>query len=235
MRSIKKFATADIGPRAVADRTFRFCLSSSRVDLVGDSLSVEGWDLDAYRKNPIVLYNHSTDKPIGRCTGLEVVGQKLYGNICFAPASVNEFADQIYRMVANSFIKAVSVGFVPIRGDYASEPGRHINYSAMRLLEVSVCPLPANPDALIVASMRRKGIDTERFLTLTTSGTIVSTPIDPVERQIQDIRAKARQDYERTQRLARAALEETDNHIRSIRAKARTEYLLNHNEDIRHG
>jgi hypothetical protein len=39
-------------------RTLTFTISSAAVDRMGDTIKVDGWKLDAYRKNPVVLWGH---------------------------------------------------------------------------------------------------------------------------------------------------------------------------------
>jgi hypothetical protein len=57
------------------------------------------------------------------------------------------------------FLSAVSVGFAPVKYAFSDEPGRSfgIDFLQQELLEFSVCPVPANPEALIEA--RSAGID----------------------------------------------------------------------------
>ena len=49
--------------------------STADFDRAGDSISAEAWQkggLKNFEKNPIILFNHDYDKPIGRATGLKV-------------------------------------------------------------------------------------------------------------------------------------------------------------------
>ena len=85
----------------------------------------------------------------------------MLGDIEFAPPETYAFADTIYRLVLGKFLRAVSVGFLPTRYAFVEndpERGFGIDFLEQSLLEISVCPVPANPNALQEA--RRKGIDT---------------------------------------------------------------------------
>jgi len=37
-------------------RSLNFTISSARVDRMGDTVSMDGWHLEEYRKNPVVLW-----------------------------------------------------------------------------------------------------------------------------------------------------------------------------------
>lgn len=143
-------------------RAVRFCFSDNSVDRVGDTIAAEGWVTDAFMKNPVALWAHdSFSPPIGKASNLAVENGRLMGDIEFMPAEVYGFADTIYRMVLGKYLNAVSVGFVPIKYQFVeNDPSRGwgIDFLEQELLEISVCPVPANANAL--AEARAKGIDT---------------------------------------------------------------------------
>jgi HK97 family phage prohead protease len=157
------FRTVSAVPKAVEgeERTFRFIFSDGSIDRMGDSIDAKGWDTDDFQKNPVALWAHdSSAPPIGRASNVSIDGKKLIGDITFAGPDVYPFADTIYRLVAGKFLNAVSVGFMPIRYEFVEEDDRPwgIDFKEQELLEISVCPVPANPNALGAA--RAKGIDT---------------------------------------------------------------------------
>ena len=48
--------------------------STADFDRAGDSISAEAWQkggLKNFEKNPIILFNHDYDRPIGRATGMK--------------------------------------------------------------------------------------------------------------------------------------------------------------------
>lgn len=145
----------------VATRTVRFVFSDGSVDLAGDTIEPDGWDLSGFKDNPVALFSHmSWEPPIGKALNVAVVGTKLMGDIQFAEADVYPFADTIYRLIQGKYLRAVSVGFVPLEWNYVNDADRYgIDFLRQRLLEISVCSIPCNPNALSEA--RSKGIDTE--------------------------------------------------------------------------
>jgi len=150
--SITKFAT---DPEAAANsRKIRFTFSDATVDLAGDKIDPAGWDLKQFKQNPVALWAHQSDlPPIGRASNVTVQNGKLVGDIEFASADVYPTADTIYRLVRGGFLKAVSVGFKPLDWAFSSDKGRPngIDFKRQLLLEISVCPVPCNPNSLAEA------------------------------------------------------------------------------------
>jgi HK97 family phage prohead protease len=133
-------------------RVVRFVLSDSTVDRMGDSISAAGWELDAYRRNPVVLWAHDANQPpIGKMTSVFISGDRLIGDVQFASPETYEFADQIYRLITAGFIKAGSVGFIPIDYKFSDKRAGGIDFKSQELLEFSIVPVPANANALIEA------------------------------------------------------------------------------------
>lgn len=156
-----KFATNEAETVDGATRTKRFTFSDATVDHAGDSVDPKGWDLGVFNSNPVALFAHmSWDPPIGRASNVGISGGKLKGDIEFAAPEVYEFADTIFRLVDNKFLKATSVGFLPKEYTFTSDKERPygIDFKKQLLLEISVCPVPCNPNALSEA--RSLGIDT---------------------------------------------------------------------------
>jgi HK97 family phage prohead protease len=149
-------------PKVYADgRKIRFCFSDGSIDRMGDTISPFGWDLSDFKRNPVALWSHdSTAPPIGRASNIAVEGNRLMGDIEFADVETYSFADTIYRLLVGKFLQAVSVGFLPTEFAFANDPDRGggIDFKKQQLLEISVCPVPANAGAL--AEARAKGFDT---------------------------------------------------------------------------
>lgn len=147
-------------------RTRRFIFSDGSVDRMGDTIDPDGWDLTSFTPNPVALWAHDSSAPsIGRASDVAVEGARLMGDITFADADTYPFADTIYRLIQGDFLNAVSVGFLPLEYVFVEGPERPwgIDFKRQELLEISVCPIPANPNALGAA--RAKGIDTRPLIT----------------------------------------------------------------------
>lgn len=158
---VLRLAAGEPADVAGKPRTKRFVFSDGSVDRVGDTVDPAGWELDNFTRNSVALWAHdSFSPPIGRAANVGIAGAKLVGDIEFAPPETYAFADTIYRLVDGGYIKAVSVGFMPIEWSFANDKDRPwgIDYKRQDLYEISVCPVPCNANALIEA--RSKGIDT---------------------------------------------------------------------------
>jgi phage head maturation protease len=76
-----------------------------------------------------------------------MVGDELVGTIEFASAALNPQAESVYQMLCAGLLNSCSVGFRPLAEPKSNSKGG-LDYGEVELMEISVCPLPANPDAL---------------------------------------------------------------------------------------
>lgn len=140
--------TSRRGPVDAKSRTVTFILTNAVQDRAGDTVAMSGWKLDNYLRNPVILWGHDHDEPaIGRMSRLAVEGDSLVGDVQFADADTNPFADTIFRLVEGGFISAGSVGFIPLKWSYR-ENDRGIDWLEQELIEYSICNVPMNPTAL---------------------------------------------------------------------------------------
>lgn len=143
---------------ATENRSIRFVASDESVDRYGDIIRAKGWDLTAFKKNPVLLFGHkSSALPIGKVTNVEVVKKELVADCEFMPEGMSAFADEVWRAVDGGFLNASSVGFLPtavpnpIWEDKDQTRLTGFEFIGQELLELSVVPVPANPQALAVA------------------------------------------------------------------------------------
>lgn len=159
--TVVRLAVADPEVGTEESRKIRFVFSDGSIDRAGDSIDPAGWQTETFVKNPVALWAHdSFSPPIGRASGVGPFGSKLMGDIEFMSADISPFADSIYRMIKAGYVKAVSVGFIPLSWCFSKDKDRPygIDFTKQELLEISVCPVPCNPNALQEA--KAEGIDT---------------------------------------------------------------------------
>jgi len=154
-------------------KTYRFTISTPSVDRMGDTIAIDGWHLDAYRKNPVVLWGHFAGSlPIGRATAVYVEGNRLIAEMRF---SQTEEARAVQAQVDEGVLRATSVGFAPLKFSFARDSKRPlgIDFVEQELLEFSVVSVPANPEALLMGNKaapqnarERARLRRERDLTL---------------------------------------------------------------------
>jgi HK97 family phage prohead protease len=157
----KQFACVDIKAVENEDRTLDFIVSTAAVDRMNDRIMVDGWNLDPFKANPVVLFGHDGgEPPVAKATNIGVVGDNLVARAEFTSKDLYPFGDMIYRMYLEGFMRATSVGFIPKEFDFTEDESRGggFDFTQQELLEFSAVPVPANPEALIQA--RSMGIDT---------------------------------------------------------------------------
>lgn len=135
------------------DGSVSFVVSTSAPDRYGDIVEQSGWDTSAYEKNPVLLWAHSyTTPPVGKVGRLDKTGNLTARDVTFTSPEQHPFGAQVGEMVRAGFLNAVSVGFLPLEWEEVRSPeGTLTGYRFVRqeLLEVSIVPVPANPQALI--------------------------------------------------------------------------------------
>ena len=113
--------------------------------------------------NPVALWAHdSSAPPIGGARNVGVEGDRLLGDIEFAPPETYAFADTIYRLVLGKFLRAVSVGFLPTRYAFVeNDPDRGFGHRLPGTSPPGNQRLPgAGQPERAGNEARRKGIDT---------------------------------------------------------------------------
>lgn len=134
-------------------RSARFVASTEAVDSYGEIVK-QNWNLARYKANPIVLYNHQrngTTLPIGTAE-TEMVGGKLECVITFASEKASPLAENVWNLVLEKVLRAVSVGFRPLDMRLEMHNGEEVFVlDNNELYEISVTPIGANPEALAKA------------------------------------------------------------------------------------
>src|SRR5262245_35784536 len=90
----KQFASAvkDLG-----GRIREFVISTGGLDRDNDRIRVDGWHLDNYRRNGVVLWAHDySGLPIGKCLDIRRSGDKLIATAEFAD---HDFANTVLRLI----------------------------------------------------------------------------------------------------------------------------------------
>lgn len=146
--TVKRFVVSHVLTPNV-DRPLTFVASDETVDRMGDVVRTDGWDLAAYKRNPVFLWAHDYGRtPIGRSEWIGVEGTRLLATVEFAPT---EFAKEVEVLYRQRFLRAVSVGFRAKAFTFRKGPRgtiEGVEYTKQELLEISAVPVPANPQAL---------------------------------------------------------------------------------------
>ena len=118
--------------------------STNALDRAGDIINADAWTkggLDNFKNNPIILFNHNYDKPIGRAKDLSVTDGGLD-----ITARISKSAGEIKDLIKDGVLGAFSVGFKVKDAEYMTETDGYKIKDA-ELFEVSVVSVPCNQGA----------------------------------------------------------------------------------------
>ena len=118
--------------------------STADFDRAGDSISADAWTkggLNNFEKNPIILFNHDYNRPIGRATTVKATEKGLE-----LTAKISKAANDVAELVKDGVLGAFSVGFRVKDADYIEETDG-LRIKDAELFEVSVVSVPCNQTA----------------------------------------------------------------------------------------
>ena len=126
-------------------------------DRAGDVVTAEAWakGVENFRKNPVMLYQHKHDCPIGRIEKITVDKKGI-----FVEGAVSEAAEKthgVQTLIRDGALKSFSVGFRVKDGKYNREDDSMM-ITDVELLEISVVSVPCNQDSLFSI---RKSFDSD--------------------------------------------------------------------------
>jgi len=197
--------------------TVEFIASDETLDCYGEIVRVNGWKFDQFAKNAPFVDSHdysSITKLLGQVVSWRIESNQLVETVRYS-REPGTLADWAFKMVRDKFLKAVSVGFVPVRmaskwdGDQsgylaqiadlkldAQTAGKlRAVYVEQQQIELSQCVIGANPNAL--AKAYKAGCLTEQDLDQF-SNLIATVKTAPSTTRPADV--------ERARRRARAAI-----------------------------
>lgn len=147
---------------------FTATVTTATIDRDGEVVIPQGMNATEYESNPVLFWNHDYNLPVGKCVALKRGADGIVGEFTLAerPADFEGsfFPDFVRALVGQGVVKGVSIGYTPEEGGTRRATvddrkrygdGVHTVFSKWKLLEISVAPLQANPDALVSAV--RKG------------------------------------------------------------------------------
>lgn len=120
------------------------CISDELPDRAGDVVYQDGIDNKEYMANPVVLDAHNYEKEsVGKCLKLYRQGNQTRAQTQFAPTDEGK---KYYALYKDGFMKAFSIGFIPL--EYSPNKSEGYDILKSSLLEYSVVSVPCNPRAL---------------------------------------------------------------------------------------
>jgi HK97 family phage prohead protease len=118
--------------------------STNHSDRAGDVITPDAWSkggLENFKNNPVILFNHDYNRPIGRATGVKITDTGLE-----LEAKISKAAKDVCDLVKDGVLGAFSVGFKCKDADYIEETDG-LKIKDAELFEVSVVTVPCNQAA----------------------------------------------------------------------------------------
>lgn len=160
-------------------------VSNSGTDRHGERILAEGIDLSQIKRNPVLLWGHDyMGLPIGQIKRI----WKSAGNVMAKiklDYDIYDFADKVYKMIQRGTINAVSIGgIIKEMGDDG------LTIKKLEMVELSVVPVGAHPDALVTAKALGVNKDEveksyQQFLQKSLSDKFTSVEPDEIENIIK--------------------------------------------------
>jgi HK97 family phage prohead protease len=128
-------------------RSVEAVLSSETIDGHGEIVDQASWKLERFKRNPVLLYMHSSYSPIGHVEQIRVADGQLSGVVVFATTAL---ADEVFTLFRDGAMRAFSVGFRVGKIEEVVVGGRKVRKLLdCELMEVSAVSIPSNPDAIV--------------------------------------------------------------------------------------
>ncbi len=145
-----RFYSAGLEP--LGERTVGVVASTEQLGRDNLIVNTGGIDLAPYRKNPIVLWSHLPESPVGVTTAIGVSNNRLMARIEFAPAGISALADEVCSLVKGNVVKGISIGFETREVEPINPKDRSagVRIKSCELMEISFCAIPAVRDAVVV-------------------------------------------------------------------------------------
>lgn len=139
--------------------TIRGIFSTGDVDRHGEKIEQQGWRLEEYKKNPVILFAHDQWQPaVGKCVEIFInAAGQLEGVIQFAVEEY-ELAKTLFNLYKGGFMSAFSVGFRNEKYEVDQE-NDVIILKENTMFEISCVNVPANAMALA----KSHGIDMSKI------------------------------------------------------------------------
>jgi HK97 family phage prohead protease len=134
-------------------------VSTRRMDRDFEIVEPSGIELDDYRLNPIVLFGHDHDRPVGKALWVKADQDGLIAKTQYVTRPDGYqgewLPDFVWGMVQQNVLTGKSIGFLPLEvrepepAEVGAQPSLQAVITRSLLLEYSVVSVPANPAALV--------------------------------------------------------------------------------------
>lgn len=160
-------------------KTKSFILTDESVNTYGFRILMSGGDLEQFRRNPVMFYNHNDwETPIGRWENIRLEDGKLLADPVFDMDDEN--AKKIAGKVDRGFLRAASIGLRIIEKSESPElilqGQKYPTVTKWQLREASVVTIGANHNALRLYDVNDKLMSDEQIFKLFDNTAVVTPP-----------------------------------------------------------
>lgn len=142
--------------RQTDDNSLWMVANTGTVDLDGEVVVPSGADDSYFKKHGPIFYDHRWDEPpVAKLRSATLVGDSRWE--CHVGFNALPFSKDVMYLVKEGFITGCSVGFVPLeygpptKEETAKYGPHNRTVRKWKWLELSITPMPCNPDAVIRA------------------------------------------------------------------------------------
>ena len=114
------------------------------IDSYSTTFVPTAYDLTSYKLNPVILYQHNPDNPIGKCLELKITDQGLY----IEAAIYKDINEAVFNAIKNGVLNGFSIG-IDIQADEYSEVLDAWVVTRGELIEISLVTIPSNPKSVV--------------------------------------------------------------------------------------
>lgn len=185
-------AVFEPGERASVD-----IVTTDSVDKDAEVVLPGGIDLESYRKNSIVLFDHDRAKPIGKSLWIKSTNNGMKSKTLYASRPEDYqgdfLPDLVFALVQQDILKGRSIGFLPVEIDAPTQAQKEARpdweranaiISKSVLFEYSVVAVPCNEDALqeiVSKSIQGISVKSLQALGLKVSGVALAKTVKPID------------------------------------------------------
>lgn len=136
-------------------------LGIKEIDRDQEIVNIDGLDITAFQKNPVLLYNHDWSEVRGKVLSLNKDGNGLFVR-CEMQRLTGKEAD--FENVLYGNIKSFSIGFIPLEYQYLENA---VEITQSEMIELSIAPVQSNRSALFqVIGTKSLDVDNDKLRTL---------------------------------------------------------------------
>jgi phage head maturation protease len=159
--SYRRKSSSTVIDTAAPERVDVSRVTTREMDRDNEIVLPEGIELEDYQRNPIVLFGHNQDRPVGKALWIKADADGVVAKTQYTsrPDGYDGewLPDFVWSMVQADVLRGKSIGFLPLEirdpepDELEANPGLDAVISRALLLEYSVVSVPSNPGALVAA------------------------------------------------------------------------------------